>query len=238
MKRAVARLLLGTILGLSSVVLPARAQWAVFDADNYAQNLLEAARSLQQVNNQIQQLQNEASMLQNMGRNLASLNVSQLETMVSALTQINTLMDQGQGIAFDVNATNAAFADTYPQDYPATTTSATLEADALKRWRDAMAAFQQTLQVQAGVAQNVREDTATLSTLVEASQGAAGNLQVSQAGNQLLALSTKQQLQIQSLMAAQYRATALEQARNAEAEEQGHTAFQSFIGTNSAYTPQ
>jgi len=238
MKRALATLLLGTTLGLSAAILPAKAQWAVFDADNHAQNLLEAARALQQVNNQIQQLQNEASMLQNMGRNLASLNVSQLDTMVSALTQINTLMDQGQGIAFDVNATNAAFADTYPRDYPATTTSATLEADALKRWQDTMAAFQQTLQVQAGVAQNVQADTATLSTLVEASQGAAGNLQVSQAGNQLLALSTKQQLQIQSLMAAQYRATALEQARNAEAEEQGHTAFQSFIGTDNAYTPQ
>ena len=54
---------------------PATAQWAVFDAANYAQNVLEAARALQQINNQIQSLQNEANMLMNMGKNLKSLNV-------------------------------------------------------------------------------------------------------------------------------------------------------------------
>ncbi len=41
--------------------------------------------------------------------------------------------------------------------------------------------------------------------LVDSSQGAVGSLQAQQATNQLLALSAKQQLQIQTLMAAQYR---------------------------------
>ena len=237
MKRRLATVLLASALGAFSVIVPAKAQWAVFDAQVYAENVLEAARALQQINNQIQQLQNEAQMLTNMGKNLTSLNSSQLGTMVAALTQISSLMNQGQGLAFNVSGTTAAFAKTYPQSYARGTTSGTLEADALKRWQDAMAAFQQTLQVQAQVAQNVQADSATLSTLVNESQGAIGNLQVIQAGNQLLALSTKQQLQIQNLMAAQYRATALEQARNAEAEEEGHAAFQSFIGTGKAYTP-
>ena len=93
---------------------PVHAQWVVFDPQNYAQNLLEAARALQQINNQIQSLQNEAMMLQNMGKNLTSLNTSQLGNMVSALTQISTLMNQAQGIAFNVNATNASFTQTYP----------------------------------------------------------------------------------------------------------------------------
>ena len=35
----------------------------VFDATNYAQNILQAARALDQVNNQIRSLQNEAGML-------------------------------------------------------------------------------------------------------------------------------------------------------------------------------
>ena len=133
----------------------------MFDAQNYAQNVLEAARALQQINNQIQQLQNEAMMLQNMGTNLTSLNTSQLGTMVSALTQISTLMNQAQGIAFNVSATNAAFAQTYPQSYPTTTSTTTLETDAQKRWQNSMAAFQQTLTIQAQVAQNVQADTAT-----------------------------------------------------------------------------
>jgi len=84
----------------------------------------------------------------------------------------------------------------------------------------------------------VQADTATLTTLTTASQNATGNLAVSQATNQLIALSTKQQLQIQSLMAAQYRATALDQARNAEAEQDGQTQFQTFLGGNTAYNPR
>jgi len=227
-------LALATALSTATLA-PVRAQWVVFDPQNYAQNLLEAARALQQINNQIQSLQNEAMMLQNEGKNLTSLNTSQLGTMVTALTQISTLMNQGQGIAFNVNATNTAFAQTYPQSYPAGTPQSTLAADAVKRWQDSMAAFQQTLQVQAGVAQNVQADTATLTTLTNSSQGAVGNLQVSQATNQLLALSVKQQLQIQNLMAAQYRASALDQARNAEAEAQAQSQFSTFLGNGQAY---
>jgi P-type conjugative transfer protein TrbJ len=98
-----------------------------------------------------------------------------------------------------------------------------------------MAAFQQTLQIQSGVAQNVQADTATLTTITNASQGAVGNLQVSQATNQLLALSVKQQLQIQNLMAAQYRATSLDQARNAESEAQAQSQLSTFLGTGNAY---
>ncbi len=39
---------------------PAWAQMTVFDPSNYSQNVLTAARTLQQVNNGIQSLQNEA----------------------------------------------------------------------------------------------------------------------------------------------------------------------------------
>jgi type IV secretion system protein TrbJ len=217
---------------------PAWGQWAVFDAANYAQNLLIAARTLQQINNQIQQLQNEAQMLQNMGKDLTSLNTSQLGTMVSALTQISTLMNQAQGIAFNVNATNAAWGASYPQSYPQGTSTTTLEAQAQQRWQNSMSAFQQTLTIQAQVAQNVQADTATVSSLVNTSQGAVGNLQVLQATNQLLALSVKQQLQIQNLMAAQYRANALDQAGSAEAQEEGQAALSNFLGSSNAYTPQ
>ena len=57
---------------LAVVGVPARAQMTVFDPTNYSQNVLTAARALQQVNNQIQSLQNEAMSLINEARNLAS----------------------------------------------------------------------------------------------------------------------------------------------------------------------
>lgn len=237
-RKAITTGLAAAALYLAPIGLPARAQLAVIDASNLVQNVLQAARALQQINNQIQSLQNQVVMLQNMAKNLASLNYSQLNSMVSALTQISALMSQGQGIAFNVTATQSAFAQSYPQQYAATVTTNQLLADARQRWQNSMNAFNQTLTVQAQVAQNVQADTATLSSLLAASQGAVGNLQAQQAVAQLIALSTKQQLQTQSLMAAQYRAAALEQARNAEAEEEAQAEFTLFLGSSSAYTPQ
>ena len=63
-------------------------------------------------------------------------------------------------------------------------------------------------------------------------------MQVTQATNQLIALSTKQQFQIQNLMAAQYRADATEAARRVQAEQEARTATQKFLGSGQAYTPQ
>jgi P-type conjugative transfer protein TrbJ len=94
------------------------------------------------------------------------------------------------------------------------------------------------MQIQSQIAQTVQADTSKLADLVNASQGAGGNLQVSQATNQLLALSIKQQLQIQTLMAAQGRAEALKDANEAEAEAQGRADLQRFLGSPNAYTPQ
>ena len=64
-----------TALALSLAVAapPAFAQWIVFDPNNFSQNVLTAARELQQITNQITSLQNEAQMLINQARNLASL---------------------------------------------------------------------------------------------------------------------------------------------------------------------
>jgi P-type conjugative transfer protein TrbJ len=238
--KPIATLLLAVSLNVLSLItpMPASAQWAVFDASNFAENVLQAARELQQINNQIQSLQNEAVMLENMAKNLQNLNFSSLNSMVSDLQQISSLMDQAQGITFNVNATQTAFAQNYPQQYTGAVSTDQLVADAHQRWQNSMDAFQQTMVIQAQVAQNVQADTGTLSALVSASQGAVGVLQAQQATNQLIALSTKQQLQVQTLMAAQYRASAVEQARNAEAEEEARAATTRFLGTSNAYAPQ
>ncbi len=81
----------------------------------------------------------------------------------------------------------------------------------------------------------MQADTTTLTTLTNASQGAVGNLQVNQATNQLLALSIKQLLQIENMMAAQYRATSLDQARKGESETQAQSQITTFLGSSNAY---
>jgi hypothetical protein len=63
-----------------SLDVPSSAQVVVFDPNNYAQNVLTAARALQQINNQITSLQNQAQMLINQAKNLANLPFSSLAT--------------------------------------------------------------------------------------------------------------------------------------------------------------
>ncbi len=227
------------IAAIISFAIPIRAvaQIPVIDGANLAQNVMTAARELQQIDNQIQSLQNQATMLENEARNLASLNFSSLDGITNDLQQIGTLMNQAQGISFDVKSVEAAFQQTYPQQYAAGTGFPQLLSDAQTRWQNARDAFQQTMTVQSQIAQTVQTDTGKLADLVNASQGAVGSLQAQQATNQLLALSIKQQLQIQTLMTAQGRAETLNDADSAEAEQEGQAALNAFLGSSNAYTP-
>ncbi|SEH59355.1 P-type conjugative transfer protein TrbJ [Magnetospirillum fulvum] len=235
-RQPAAKLLLISILLIGLSVPPAQAQWAVFDASNFAENVLQAARAMEQINNQIRSLQNEAAMLETMNRNLQSLDSSSLGQMTTALSRINGLMNQANGIAFTLDATDSAFQRQFPSQYGAALTSDQSLAAARTRWQSAMSAYRQTMLIQSQVNQNVQADTNTLADLVNASQGAAGSLQAQQAANQLIALTAKQQMQIQTLMAAQYRAEALEQARKAQSEASGQAATARFLGSGTAYS--
>src|SRR3546814_5876643 len=120
----------------------------VFDPSNYSQNVLQAARALQQINNQIQSLQNQVLMLQNMAQNLQRLDYSSLGPIVTALRNINLLMARAQGIAFQVDSTEREFARLYPKHYAATVTTDALARDARGRWEHSMDALRQTMLLQ------------------------------------------------------------------------------------------
>jgi len=210
----------------------------VIDVADVAENVLVAARALEQINNQVQELQNQANMLANQRLNLTSLNYSAIGGITTDLQQIGNLINQAQGISFNVQSVQTLFARYYPQSYGNSASIPQLVTDAQTRWQNARDAFQQTMLVQSQIAQTVQTDTAKLSGLVSASQGAVGSLQAQQATNQLLALSIKQQLQVQSLLASQGRAQALNDANNAEAEEEGRAAFTTFLGSSNAYGGQ
>ena len=210
-------------------IAPAAAQMAVFDGTNYAQNLLQAARALNQVNNQIKSLQNEASMLQNMATNLKTLSFPQLSKLTSAMTQINQLMSQAQGIQFKVAGLDSQVKGLFPGALNKALTGDQQVVQARAELDAATSAYRQAMSVQAQVAENVQADAGTLNELAASSQSSVGALQVSQAANQLMALSVKQQLQLQNLMASEYRSAAVDRARRAQAEEDGRAATQRFL---------
>lgn len=69
---------------------PAGAQLTVYDPTNYASNVMQAARALEQINNQVRGLQNQALSLTNQARNLAQLPYSSLQTVQGNLGRISS----------------------------------------------------------------------------------------------------------------------------------------------------
>jgi type IV secretion system protein TrbJ len=223
---------------LAAVSIPARAQWIVFDPTNYTQNVLTAARALEQVNNGIQSLKNQATSLINEARNLASLPYSALEQLQQSISQTQQLLTQAQRIAYDVNSIDQAFTRAYPQSYSSSTSSQQLLMDAQTRWQNSLAGFQDAMRVQAGVVQNLDRTRAQIDNLVSSSQSAMGALQAAQSGNQLIALQTNQLADITAVMASIARAQSLESARTVASQAQAREQLGRFLNYGSGYQAQ
>lgn len=224
-------------LMIAAAGMPARAQWIVFDPTNYAQNVLTAARELQQVNNEIQMLENQATSLLNQARNLASLPYSSLASLQQQISQTQQLLGQAQRIAYSVSAIDQAFTQTYPQAYSSATSSQQLLADAQTRWQNALAGFQDAMRVQAGVVTNLDNTHAQISALVSSSQAATGALQAAQSGNQLVALQTTQLSDLTAIMASIARAQSLDAARRLETQVQAQAQTKAFLNYGAGYQP-
>ena len=217
---------------------PAGGQVIVYDPSNYVQNVLQAARALQQINNQITSLQNQTRMLLNQARNLASLPYSSLVAIEQSIARTQQLINQAQRLAYNINQIDQAFQRTYPQTYPSWTSSQQLVGDAQTRWQNSLAAHQDALRIQAGVVQAF--DTTRIETngLVSSSQSATGILQANQSGNQLIALQTRQLVDLTALIAAQSRAQSLEGARLIANQEQARVQLNQFLTTARGYQAQ
>ena len=240
-RRSRAVLFAATILSLPVAfspvfVTPAAAQWVVYDPTNYVQNVLSAARALEQINNQIQSLQNEAQMLINQARNLASLPYSSLQLLQQSVQRTQALLGQAQRIAFDVQQIDRAFQSQYG-NISLSTSDQRLVSDARSRWQNTVGGLQDALRVQAGVVGNIDSNRAEMAALVGQSQGATGALQATQAGNQLLALQAQQLADLVAVVAANGRAQALVDAERAAAAEQGREQRRRFLTPGSGYQP-
>ena len=232
------RLAFASIIAISVAVdlKPSSAQLVVFDPNNYAQNVLTAARALQQINNQIVSLQNQAQMLINQARNLATLPFSSLLQLEQSILRTQQLLAQAQRIAYDIQQIDRAFSTTYAPASSGVSDQA-LIANAQSRWQNAMSGFQDAMRTQATVVGNLDTNRTQMSALVTSSQGATGALQASQAGNQLVALTAQQLADLTALVAAHGRAQNLESAQHAAAQDQSREQLRRFLTAGAGYQP-
>lgn len=201
----------------------------VFDPTNYTQNLLTAARSLEQINNQVTSLANEAQMLINQAKNLTRLPMSVLSQIESNYSQMKGLLGEAERLAYSVQDIEQQFKATYRDFAKGDRTAAQLISSAQLRWQESVSAFEHALKAGAVAVSNLESTERQTSALVDSSQSAVGILQATQAGNQLLAVQASQIADLTAMMAAQGRADTLEQARRVAAEEQAREQFSRFM---------
>ena len=226
------------LIAFALACAPCRGQMLVYDPSNYTQNVLQAARALEQINNQITSLQNQTQMLLNQARHLTSLPYSSLQAIDQSVLRTQQLLSQAQRLAYDIGQIDQAFQRTYPQNYPGSTSSQQLITDAQTRWQNALAGYQDALRVQAGVVQSLDTTRTETDALVSSSQSAVGMLQATQAGNQLIALQTRQLLDLTALIAAQSRAQSLDGARTTANAEQARVQLNQFLTNGQSYQAQ
>src|SRR3546814_19456059 len=167
------------VTGVQTCALP------IYDPRNYAQNILTAARTLEQINNQISMLQNQATSLANEARNLTSLPVSTLQELQGQVDRTRQLLGEAQRVAFDVGDIQTAFDARYKRA-ALSGSQAAMGATAEARWPDSVGAFPDAMTVQAGVVTKMGVKHPSIGTLVAASQSAPDASQAAPAGNQTL----------------------------------------------------
>jgi len=108
-------------------------------------------------------------------------------------------------------------------------------ANARQRWQNAVGALQDAMRVQAGVVGNIDVNAQEMSALVGSSQSAVGALQATQAGNQILALQSRQLSDLTAAVAAQGRAQSLQLAQQAAAQDQAKEQMRRFLTPGVGY---
>lgn len=230
------------LLAASSIIVltmtaPVASALTVFDPWNYKENLLTAIRSLEEINNQIKQLTNEAHMLLKMDQNLEALGSSIGGNVQASLGEFEDLLKKADGLALTVSETEREVKRLFPSEYASALSGDESLKLAENRWDETLSAFKRSMSLEAQITETNADDGGTLTDLLSKSSGAVGNLQAQQAGNELVGLSVKQQLQLQTLLATEQRATSLDRARALSSQEESRLRFKSFVGDGTAYTP-
>ena len=172
------------VLGaVASCVPRSAAQLTVFDPANFQQNLLSAARALEQINNQVRVLQNQVLMIARMDQNLVRLGGTMSPDLQRTLGAIQALLRAGDGIALRLAATQSGYEQLFPRQASAALTHDDALRNAKARWDEQYGAFQRAALLQGQIADGIETDTGLLATAMGRSRDAVGALR-SRAGRQ------------------------------------------------------
>ncbi|HVY02194.1 MAG TPA: hypothetical protein VG983_00945, partial [Caulobacterales bacterium] len=193
----------------------------VFDPTNYAENVLTAARSLEQIHNQISQIEQQAKMLT---RNPLQLSPE----LSSAIGEARQLFGAAKGLAFEIDRLSDDLRTLYPDTWKdfdlgqiGSRTDQWLTED--------RAALERAMRAEAQAAKAIEAMQPRIDRALQSSADADGQTGAVQASNQLLGINAAQLAEIHALLVAQSRALTTERlgriAREERAQEIQRRAF-------------
>jgi type IV secretion system protein TrbJ len=202
--------LLGGI-GVSVEPTPVKAA-IVFDPTNHIQNVLTAARALEQIRVQTEQLTAQI-------RSLAQNPYDHMGAIGQAMSALTQLSDQARGLAGSVQGLERQFEELYPDRPNARNAIDRIMASA-RRIEVARQTAQDAARLAASIDQGRAARTARMTGAISASQGAQGQTAAIQSSVQALGVMSEQLEGLQALMASQTRLAAEESARRAAERQQ------------------
>lgn len=213
MPRTFRSLLASASIAATLAASPAQAQRIVYDPTNYAQNVLSAARALEQIRNQIRQIEQAAAMLRQ--------NPLQLSPeLTQSIGEARALFETAQGIAFDVESLGDDLRTLYPETWEEFDLDQVLgQSD---QWmRESRASLQRAMEAEANAARSIERTRGRIDRALQSSSGSEGQTGAIQAGNQLLGIQASQLAEIHALLIAQGRALETERMERLAREERG-----------------
>ena len=127
----------------------------IIDLLNYVENVLSAARALEQINNQIRQLQNQAQMVLRMDQNLQRLGTTLSPDLQRALSDIQARLQQGVGIALKLQQTETGYAQLYPKELSSALSTDDVLRNAKSRWDEEYASLKRSALLQGLIGDNL-----------------------------------------------------------------------------------
>lgn len=211
--RALAACLLASTTFVAPPAAPPAHALTVFDPTNYAQNILQAARALEQVKNQLSSLANEARMLSQLDLQLAP-------DLAASIAAARQLLDQARGIRQNLDTIVADMRALYPEDLRDLDLEALLSQS--DRWvEESRASVETLMQAAASGGENLGDAQAAMERALTASAAAQGQTSAVQASTQAIGVLSSQLARLQALQAAQARALASERLERIAREERG-----------------
>ncbi|MEQ1808406.1 MAG: P-type conjugative transfer protein TrbJ [Terricaulis sp.] len=211
MPRTFISLLASASIAATLAASPAQAQRIVYDPTNYAQNVLSAARALEQIRNQIRQIEQAAAMLRQ--------NPLQLSPeLTQSIGEARALFETAQGIAFDVESLGEDLRTLYPETWEEFDLDQVLgQSDS---WmRESRASLHRAMEAEANAARSIERTRGRIDRALQSSSGSEGQTGAIQAGNQLLGIQASQLAEIHTLLIAQGRALETERMERLAREE-------------------